>query len=68
MPRYYVNKNAQDSGDHEVHTTGCSHMPDLDNCYYLGIYTNCRPAVRAASHYFDQVDGCFYCCNECNTG
>ncbi len=68
MPRYYVNKNTQESGDHEVHTTGCSHMPKLENCYYLGIFTNCRPAVREAKKYFDQVDGCYYCCNDCNTG
>jgi hypothetical protein len=29
MSRYYVNKNAQENGDHEVHTTGCSFMPTI---------------------------------------
>ena len=26
MARYYVNKNAQDNGDHEVHVENCSRM------------------------------------------
>ena len=24
MAKYYINKNVQPNGDHEVHTTGCS--------------------------------------------
>ena len=24
MAKYYVNKNTQSNGDHEVHTTGCN--------------------------------------------
>lgn len=31
MARYYVNKYAQSNGDHEVHVSGCSWMPDQDN-------------------------------------
>lgn len=25
--RYYVNKNSQSNGDHEVHTRSCSFLP-----------------------------------------
>ena len=36
MARYYVNKNAQQNGDHEVHTTGCQWLPKSENRIYLG--------------------------------
>lgn len=42
-------------------------MPDLDNCIYLGIFDHCRPAVREARKYYNQVNGCYYCSYECHT-
>lgn len=67
MARYYVNKNAQANGDHEVHTTGCSFMPASENRIYLGDFISCWPAVAEAKRYYDQVNGCYYCCNSCHT-
>ncbi len=68
MPKYYVNKNAQNNGDHEVHVDGCSRMPEPENRMYLGYFSNCREAVKEAKKTFQQSNGCYYCCNECNTG
>jgi len=48
MASYYVNKNSQANGDHEVHRTGCSFMPNAENRQYLGEFTNCRDAVKKA--------------------
>ncbi len=68
MAQYWVNKNAQDNGDHEVHTKGCSHMPLPENRIYLGEFTNCRGAVaKAKQDHFKQSNGCFYCSNDCHT-
>jgi len=67
MASYYVNKNAQDNGDHEVHTTGCSYMPNPANRIYLGDYTSCQPAVQEAKKHYSQVNGCYYCSNPCHT-
>ena len=36
MASYYVNKNAQSNGDHEVHVYGCSFFPAAENRLYLG--------------------------------
>lgn len=66
--RYYVNKNAQDSGDHEVHTSSCSFLPIEANRIYLGDFTSCAPAVVEAKHYYAQSNGCYYCSRPCNTG
>lgn len=68
MANYYVNKNAQANGDHEVHETGCSYMPARKNRIYLGDFASCHPAVRKAGEHFDQVDGCYFCAEECHTG
>jgi len=67
MAKYYVNKNAQDNGDHEVHEQGCSRMPSEQNLQYLGDFTNCQDAVRAAKKTYPQSNGCYYCSNECHT-
>lgn len=67
MPRYYVNKNMQANGDHEVHTTGCSWMPEAHNRIYLGDFSACRAAVNEARKHYNQVNGCYYCSNACHT-
>jgi hypothetical protein len=67
MAMYYVNKNAQSNGDHEVHKTGCSYMPQEENRIYLGTFENCRQAVKEAGRYYTQVNGCYYCSNPCHT-
>lgn len=65
--RYYVNKNAQLNGDHEVHKSGCNYIPEVNNRIYLGEFFSCYEAVNAARKYFPQVNGCYYCSNSCHT-
>ncbi len=67
MARYYVSKNAQSNGDHEVHKSDCSFLPETENRIYLGDFVWCSPAVAEARTYFRQVNGCFYCANACHT-
>lgn len=68
MAHYYVNKNAQPNGDHEVHKEGCSWIPSAENRLYLGNFSSCKPAVDEAKKKYPQSNGCYYCCNECHTG
>jgi len=67
MASYYVNKNSQANGDHEVHKSGCSRLPNPENRQYLGEFSNCRDAVRKAKDFYTRVNGCFYCSKECHT-
>ena len=66
MYRYYVNKNAQPNGDHEVHRDGCNWMPSsrID----LGLFSGCQGAVREAKKHYAQSNGCVHCSNDCHTG
>ena len=68
MPLYYVNKNAQSNGDHEVHREGCSYLPAQANRIYLGRFSSCRPAVTEAKRFYARSNGCYYCSYECHTG
>lgn len=68
MEIYYVNRQAQPNGDHEVHTSGCSYLPVEGNRQYLGLFSTCAEAVREATGYFRQVNGCYWCSRACHTG
>ena len=67
MSRYYVNKNSQANGDHEVHVPNCSFFPAENNRVYLGTFPTCRSAVTEARKHFTKVNGCYYCSNPCHT-
>lgn len=67
MDHYYVNKIAQQNGDHEVHKLGCIYMPIEVNRQYLGHFFNCQEAVNEARRFYSQSNGCYYCSKECHT-
>ncbi|MCP4710071.1 MAG: hypothetical protein GY869_15715 [Planctomycetes bacterium] len=68
MVKYYVNQQAQANGDHEVHTSDCQYLTHPNNQLYLGSFSHCREAVRAAKNHYPQSNGCYYCSPECHTG
>ena len=69
MPAYYVNQNAQDNGDHEVHRSDCDRLPNEANREYLGVFSRCQDAVSEAKRRgYKRANGCYYCSRECNTG
>lgn len=65
--RYYVNKNTDEKGDHEVHTFSCSHLPSESNRVYLGDFASCSPAVNEAKRHFARSNGCYWCSRSCHT-
>ena len=62
MEKYYVNRNAQSGGEHEVHKEGCDWMPDTP--IYLGILRRLLGGDKKGENLFPDVDGCYWCCNE----
>lgn len=67
MKKYYVNKNAQSNGDHEVHTSDCYWLPKAENRIYLGEFYSCTSAVREAKKHYSKVNGCKHCSESCHT-
>ncbi|MBU8884152.1 hypothetical protein KSK37_13755 [Kaistella sp. DKR-2] len=67
MKKYYVNKNAQSNGDHEVHHAVCPYLPSLDNRKYLGEFHFCDAAVKEAKKTYPKSNGCKTCAPTCHT-
>lgn len=67
MSSYYVNRNAQANGDHEVHDQICTFLPSAENRIYLGEHYSCSSAVVAARVYYPQSNGCYWCSRSCHT-
>ena len=66
MDFYYVNKNAQPSGEHEVHKGSCRFLPTSENRIFLGQFANCSDAISKSKEYYTNVDGCYHCCISCH--
>ncbi|MAT56849.1 MAG: hypothetical protein K8F60_10565 [Melioribacteraceae bacterium] len=68
MPNYYVNKNAQSTGEHEVHEESCSKLPHYENRIHLGYFFKCEDAVKKAKEIIKnaEVDGCKICSSACH--
>lgn len=63
---YYLNRNAQSTGEHEIHTMDCKYLPYAENRILLGYFNNCKDALKEAKKYYSNVDGCHFCCNSCH--
>ncbi len=67
MAEYYVNRQAQANGDHEVHRSDCTYLPGESDRLYLGTFPNCFCAVREVKKFYVKFNGCYYCSPECHT-
>lgn len=49
MKHYYINDNAQNTGEHEVHTESCPYFNLITDRTYLGFFHSCKDAVEKAN-------------------
>jgi hypothetical protein len=68
MPRFCVNRTAENTGEHEVHNldADCDRLPALHDWYYLGTHATLHNAVTHAQRIFGNVTGCRRCAPEPN--
>jgi len=64
---YYLNKNAQSNGDHEIHKESCYYYYMYKGGYnfeLIGAFSNEYEAMRYARYKYPylRIDGCAYCC------
>ena len=66
---YIYNRNTDSKGNHEVHTTICSYIPDYINRVEIsGNHSSCSSAIRKAKSETGKTnfDGCYYCSRSCH--
>ena len=70
MSYYIYNKNVDNNGRHEVHTTNCSYLPAAENRVSIGSHSYCKSAISYAKTLYPSktFDGCYYCSTACNKG
>lgn len=62
---YIVNKNAQmNTGYHKIHTKECKKKPKQENIIDLNECVCPIEAKNRAKEYFQNVNGCKYCCEK----
>lgn len=68
MEKYILNLNNQKTGEHELHTENCNHIPKPENRIVIGSFENCKKALQEAEKRFPNktIDGCKFCCPECH--
>jgi hypothetical protein len=70
MFEYIVNRQRQFSPrlPYEMHnvSVGCIRLPDENNRVSLGEFENAFAAKDQALIFYPEVEGCYYCCDNCN--
>ena len=67
MSDYYVNRNAQRNGEHEVHEATCYWLTLVRSRLFLGAFATCNGAVTKAKQTYPTANGCFHCSPNCHT-
>lgn len=62
MDHYYLNRQQQPTGEHEIHRYGCPYGAHPNNRIDLGWCTTEQEALIKARRYTPYADGCYYCC------
>jgi len=52
MNEFYVERLADDNGDHVVHNDGCPSLPAKGKLHYIGMRSSNAAPLREAAHYW----------------
>ena len=61
MAEFYVEKKANDTGAHLVHSSRCASLPAQEHMHYLGAYSNASSPVNQALDRYVSVSTCPKC-------
>lgn len=70
MQNFYLNKIAQNNGDHEIHKEKCRFCDKRKpNFELLSAFSTEREALIKARRKYPslKIDGCFFCCKNTDT-
>jgi hypothetical protein len=57
----YVERNANENGEHIVHSEPCSLSPKQDQLRYIGVRSNIQAPLNEASDFYPKVAACPKC-------
>ena len=61
MAEFYIEKTANETGAHVVHSSTCTCLPAVETMQYLGAYSNAKAPVDQAMDRYVKVSTCSEC-------
>lgn len=61
MYEYYVEKGANESGEHIVHRSSCASLPAKDQLHYIGVRSSVAAPLNEAANWFSKSAPCPKC-------
>ena len=61
MDEFYVEKRANESGEHIVHTECCPSLPAKDELHLIGVRSNTAAPLKEAANWFTKSAPCPKC-------
>ena len=61
MAEFFVEKCADETGAHVVHTDCCPSLPAKDKLHYLGVRSNTAAPLKEAANWFSKSAPCPEC-------
>ena len=67
MYSYFISKEKNGAGKHELHASVCYKLPDPGKRIYIGEFEDCVQAMRLAESMIRSMDGCPLCSPRCHS-
>lgn len=61
MYEYYVERLANETGNHVVHRSSCSALPAIGELHYIGVRSNIAAPLNEAANWFSTSTPCPDC-------
>ena len=61
MAEFYIEKQANATGEHIVHSSTCASLPAQEHMQYLGAFSNAKAPVNKALNRYLRVGTCPAC-------
>jgi hypothetical protein len=64
MRKFYLTKNLNKDFEQIVHEDSCLYLPDESDTINLGLFEECKDALRESKKIAQKTNGCFWCCRQ----
>ena len=61
MDEFFVEKRANENGEHLVHKVSCPSLPEQDKLRWIGVRNNTSAPLKEAGDVFSPVSACPHC-------
>jgi hypothetical protein len=64
MRKYFLAISLNQNFNQAVHDEFCLYLPEESDIIFLGMFDECKDALRESRKVGKKTNGCFWCCKE----